>query len=92
MTSAGNAPINRITDKDFDDLVSAIVDAAEIDDNGILKVEFKVSDIEILRRKLGVPEGDTSVVLSLLDTIVKKMANNCPGGRCAGTVTQKLPT
>jgi len=79
-----------LTSDEFDEVVKAFVDNAKFDSEGKLKIQLSVDDIDALKRKLKIPPGDDLSFGMILKSLADRVLDNCPGGRCGGTVTQKF--
>ena len=83
-------PEKVINHEDFDDFVTGFIDSAKFSSEGKLEIELSVSDIELLKRKLKIPPEDNLSLALIIKSLSERISDNCPGGRCGGTVTQKL--
>ena len=87
-----NTPSNStLTNQEFDDFVKAFINCAKFNSEGKLEIELSIDDKEELKRRLKIPADDEISLLLILRSLSERIADTCPGGRCAGTVTQKLP-
>lgn len=84
-------PDDTLTHREFDDFVKVFIDCAKFNSEGKLDIELSIDDSEELKRKLKIPADDEISLLLILRSLSERIADTCPGGRCAGTVTQKLP-
>ncbi len=82
---------NRINSDDFDKLIEALVDSQTFNIDGKIAISLEVKDLNKLGAHLGLPPGDNAAVLAVLEALSNKLDVKCPGGKCAGTVIQKLP-
>lgn len=80
-----------LSDSDFDNFVSAFIDCAKFNSEGKLEITLSVNDTEELKRRLNIPKDDEISLTLILKSLSHRIADTCAGGRCAGTVIQKLP-
>jgi hypothetical protein len=76
--------------EDFDDFVTGFIDSAKFNSEGKLAIELSVNDTAALKKRLKIPAADNLSLALIIKSLSERIADTCPGGRCGGTVTQKL--